>query len=207
MAGAGRAFLSLPPPPTVNPHTSQTTPSHGSHLGTPIIRVRIREIALATPALWKAIGLRNADIPFSPQDHWLEAWLSRSGACPLSIVIDNHGSCILPETIAAAIVARRARFQQLGLNIHLSSLAKIAGPMPLLRWLDLSVIHRSNSHVVAFYDTPLLHTEMLAGGMVRGFLHSFIAPTLRKLEVEEVFLEADPIQSLKLFMSKTQCKL
>jgi hypothetical protein len=43
--------------------------------------------------------------------------------------------------------------------------------------------------------------------MVRGFFHSFIAPVLRKLQVEEVFLEADPIQSLKSFMSKSQCKL
>jgi hypothetical protein len=233
---------------------------------------------LATPALWRAIGLSDANISFSREDRWLKAWLSRSGACPLSIAIDNRGSCIMPETIATAMLVHRARFQQLRLCIHLSSLAKIAEPMPLLHWLDLSVIDRSNSRVVAFRDASLLRTvvlrgfaasivtllwdqlthltlsgiesehcviileqtteliectvyfkkdhvaledhldvvlpclqslivEILAGGMVCGFFHSFVTPALRKLEVGELFLEADPIQSLKSFVLKSQCKL
>ncbi|KAJ7711620.1 hypothetical protein B0H14DRAFT_2645661 [Mycena olivaceomarginata] len=218
---------------------------------------------LATPALWRAIGLSDANISFSREDRWLKAWLSRSGACPLSIAIDNRGSCIMPETIATAMLVHRARFQQLRLCIHLSSLAKIAEPMPLLHWLDLSVIDRSNSRVVAFRDASLLRTVVLRGfaasivtllwdqltrltlsgiesehcviileqttkliectvyfkkdhvaledhlDVVLPCLQSLIVEILAggMLEVGELFLEADPIQSLKSFVLKSQCKL
>lgn len=166
------------PIPATGPNPINSTPngiSSPTHL-THICR-KWRRIVLATPALCRAIGLSDADIPFSRQDHWPEAWLSRSGACHLSIAIDNCGSCILLKTIAAAIVARQARFQQLGLCIHLSSIAKIAGPMSLVRWLDLLVLdHRSNSYVFAFRDAPLLRIVAL-----RGFVTSIVTLAWDKL--------------------------
>ncbi|KAJ7894003.1 hypothetical protein B0H13DRAFT_1557430, partial [Mycena leptocephala] len=44
-----------------------------------------REVALATPALWRAIGLSDHRISFEQQRHITVTWLKRSRHCPLSI--------------------------------------------------------------------------------------------------------------------------
>jgi hypothetical protein len=40
-----------------------------------------------------------------------------------------------------------------------------------------------------------------------GFIETFIVPALRSLRIPEEFLDADPIESLKRFISKSGCKL
>ncbi|KAJ7903837.1 hypothetical protein B0H13DRAFT_751030 [Mycena leptocephala] len=45
-----------------------------------------REVALATPELWRAIGLSSRRIPSQIQHDIADTWLSRSGFCPLAIV-------------------------------------------------------------------------------------------------------------------------
>ncbi|KAJ7921379.1 hypothetical protein B0H13DRAFT_1866757 [Mycena leptocephala] len=40
-----------------------------------------------------------------------------------------------------------------------------------------------------------------------GFIETFIVPALRSLEIPEQYLDADPIESLKRFISKSGCKL
>jgi hypothetical protein len=42
-----------------------------------------REVALATPALWRAIGLSDHRISFEQQHHITINWLKRSRHCPL----------------------------------------------------------------------------------------------------------------------------
>jgi hypothetical protein len=42
---------------------------------------------------------------------------------------------------------------------------------------------------------------------VADFLEIFIVPALRTLEIQEQFLEPNPIESLTAFISKSGCKL
>ncbi|KAJ7113019.1 hypothetical protein C8R44DRAFT_882055 [Mycena epipterygia] len=100
-----------------------------------------REIALSTPALWRAISLdRDSDHAgdnILQQVHILQSWLRRSGSCPLSIQMNGgvDGSFIL--NVFEAIVPHRARWEFLKLaSTSLSDLDTIEGPMPLL--CDLS---------------------------------------------------------------------
>ncbi|KAJ7903835.1 hypothetical protein B0H13DRAFT_2025532, partial [Mycena leptocephala] len=44
-----------------------------------------REVALATPALWRAIRLSDDRIVLERQRHIADTWLSRSRFCPLSV--------------------------------------------------------------------------------------------------------------------------
>jgi ribosomal protein S18 len=43
--------------------------------------------------------------------------------------------------------------------------------------------------------------------LATGFIETFIVPALRSLEIPEQYLDADPIESLKRFISKSGCKL
>jgi hypothetical protein len=61
-------------------------------------------------------------------------------------------------------------------------------------------------------DLSLPYVESLTlidldGGTATGFIKTFLVPALRSLEIPEYFLDADPIESLKRFISKSGCKL
>ncbi|KAF8145287.1 hypothetical protein K438DRAFT_564051 [Mycena galopus ATCC 62051] len=121
-----------------------------------------REIAVETPTLWRAILLSYSGIPFDRQAHLLDMWLSRSRCCPLSVRFDDfdlhdaqHASKVL-----SAVVPHRARCEYLGLNLSPSHITIIAGPMPLLRHLDLTVIEELDD-IVTFSPAPLLRSITL----------------------------------------------
>ncbi|KAJ7850086.1 hypothetical protein B0H13DRAFT_57110 [Mycena leptocephala] len=121
-----------------------------------------REIALVTPALWRAIALLLPSIPLERQARIAEIWLSRSGSCPLSIHIIDNGYEIGQAVLAAA--AHRARWEHLKLHLlsPSSQLLTIEGPMPLLRHLNYTLDEVSNSPVIfAPHDVPLLRTVLL----------------------------------------------
>ncbi|KAJ7044674.1 hypothetical protein C8F04DRAFT_593653 [Mycena alexandri] len=95
-----------------------------------------RDIALATPELWRAIQLSigdDGDIPLERQVHELDAWLNRSRSCPFSIELLL--SFYFTEGNFVFSLARAARWEHLKASFRTSRSFIIEGPMPLLRHL------------------------------------------------------------------------
>ncbi|KAJ7887385.1 hypothetical protein B0H13DRAFT_892548 [Mycena leptocephala] len=126
-----------------------------------------REIALGTPALWRAIAFldeRNY-ISFERQADIGDVWLSRSRRCPLSVYVneDSEGDTVL-DSVLEAVVPHRERWECLKLCLALSLPPTLAGPMPLLRHLDFKVldfVDPANVVKVVLLELPLLRTAIL----------------------------------------------
>ncbi|KAJ7719430.1 hypothetical protein DFH07DRAFT_859319 [Mycena maculata] len=120
-----------------------------------------REIALGTPALWRAISLRD-DIALEQQIHLLETWLSRSGCCPLSIHMEDYELIPMDEYIEA-IVPHRARLEYARFHISLSGLRALEGVMPLLRQLSIRLPYDRDvpPSYVSFHEVPRLRAVTL----------------------------------------------
>ncbi|KAJ6581938.1 hypothetical protein B0H19DRAFT_1117074 [Mycena capillaripes] len=123
-----------------------------------------REIALATPMLWKCIAFYDTgdvELPFKRQVHIAELWLTRSGCCPLTIYIIENSSMNIPE-IFAAIIPHRARWEYLEVLLPRSQLPTFEGPIPLLRHIDLLLIRgQVPASITSFREAPLLRTAVL----------------------------------------------
>ncbi|KAJ7159929.1 hypothetical protein C8R43DRAFT_993920 [Mycena crocata] len=144
-------FLPVYPicPPLVG-KGSPTTLTHVCH--------KWREIALATPALWRAIslcGMYEGHVPF------VEAWLSRSRCLPLSIQSDERGIMDgLYDKVLAAILPHRARWEHVSFDIDEAQFHIIDGPMPILRDLQF----KANTFAIGPFvvrDAPLLRRATL----------------------------------------------
>ncbi|KAJ6562375.1 hypothetical protein B0H19DRAFT_96520 [Mycena capillaripes] len=113
-----------------------------------------REIAVATPMLWRAISLSKL------RPGIFEAWLNRSGHCPLSFDLINWDA--LPEVVALA-TSHCARWEYFKLTLYRGfsfGLPSLDGPMPLLRHLELSV-EQELDPIITFGDAPLLRSVLL----------------------------------------------
>ncbi|KAJ7487342.1 hypothetical protein B0H11DRAFT_1116536 [Mycena galericulata] len=146
----------LPVYPLCSPQTGRLSPTILTH-----ICRRWREIALATPALWRAISLRYEGATGKKQVHILETWLGRSGCYPLSVHMEDHDMIPHGECIEA-IAPHRTRLEYAKLEMSLSSLRVIEGSMPLLRqlsirlpWDDIPPLY------IAFRDVPRLRAASL----------------------------------------------
>ncbi|KAF7377782.1 F-box domain-containing protein [Mycena sanguinolenta] len=98
-----------------------------------------KEIALATPALWRAISY-----PRHLGDHQgqllqiLESWLDRSGSLPLSFVMEPWINNPLSDECLAALVLHRQRWEYMTLSVASESVVRlIPGTMPLLRQIEI----------------------------------------------------------------------
>ncbi|KAJ7845775.1 hypothetical protein B0H13DRAFT_1730960 [Mycena leptocephala] len=121
-----------------------------------------REVALATPELWRAIPFANDDSILKEQLHMFDIWLSRSRGYPLSIHIGRPlGGPDSLQKIFSAVVPHQARWEHFTLHIGgRSKLPGLDGPMPLLRFLDVEL---SNGRFYEFHQVPLLRTVCLTG--------------------------------------------
>ncbi|KAJ7159095.1 hypothetical protein C8R43DRAFT_359490 [Mycena crocata] len=119
-----------------------------------------RDIAHATPALWRAISLvHRKPARDEPDDRLLEPWMSRSHSYPLSIHIETED--VLPFRCMETLAAHRARWE----HLHLAwiddetAVSFLCNPMPLLRHLDLSFDEDCES--ISLGDAPLLRSLRL----------------------------------------------
>ncbi|KAF7334504.1 F-box domain-containing protein [Mycena venus] len=143
----------LPPYPTCPPLTGIFSPTVLTH-----ICRKWREIAIATPMLWRAIQIDSYyRITTERQAHISDVWLSRSRCCPLSIVVDHHD----PGRFLKVFLHHQARWDYLKFDLSLSNLLPIKGPIPLLRGLHLSLNDFDPQLKVAFHDMPMLRTVTL----------------------------------------------
>ncbi|KAF8205268.1 hypothetical protein K438DRAFT_1818860 [Mycena galopus ATCC 62051] len=123
---------------------------------------RWREIALATPTLWRAIEFSDQRAYVERQAHIVDIWLTRSRCCPLSIrihMVRGYPGGALPDI--RPLLSHQGRFEYLQLRRvfgNQPSLVEFEGPMPLLRGLDL-VTH--NPIPCTCPDAPLLRTLVL----------------------------------------------
>ncbi|KAJ7661897.1 hypothetical protein DFH06DRAFT_1129078 [Mycena polygramma] len=106
-----------------------------------------REIALATPALWRAIQLLDYRITFDTT----KTWLDRSGCCPLSVFLEG-------DELLHAIAPYHARLEHL--HVMAADLTPLHTQMPLLRRLDLTLISPTGD--ITFDDAPLLCTATIS---------------------------------------------
>ncbi|KAJ7799747.1 hypothetical protein B0H14DRAFT_1702504 [Mycena olivaceomarginata] len=147
----------MPIYPLCPPLTGLYSPS----LLTQICR-RWREIALATPALWRAISLSDSSIPFEQQDNVVRMWLSRSRSYPLSLDFDEDSIDRVHAVEAmSALLPHCARWEYLNLRLSVSRLRMIQGPTPLLRHLDLWLVDNDLILTMVEFQVPLLRTAVL----------------------------------------------
>ncbi|KAJ7845753.1 hypothetical protein B0H13DRAFT_2363461 [Mycena leptocephala] len=122
-----------------------------------------REVAQATPELWRAIPFADNRIPLEEQLHICDIWLSRSRGYPLSIRI-NHDQPLdgldSLQKILSALVPHQARWEDFTLHISVSNFPNLGAPMPLLRFLDVALF---DSHFFEFHEAPLLRAACLDG--------------------------------------------
>ncbi|KAJ6578044.1 hypothetical protein B0H19DRAFT_574230 [Mycena capillaripes] len=154
----------LPAYPHFPPLTGMFSPTLLTH-----ICRRWREIALGTPALWKAIGSYDHAKP-QMISHLFNTWLGRSRSCPLSIEYHCTGFARIDTGVFEALVPHCARWEHLKLQVSASLLRQMKGPMPLLRHLHLiyTVSPANPVDVAAACDMPLLRTIVLcyAAGVI-----------------------------------------
>ncbi|KAF7311287.1 hypothetical protein MKEN_01030300 [Mycena kentingensis (nom. inval.)] len=101
-----------------------------------------KEIALATPLLWRAITLPS-EYPVTGRRlvQLVVEWLARSGACSLSINFgfDRESGDNLIQRLVSAILPHRDRWEYLTLGITPQEISLLCGPAPLLRRVHITV--------------------------------------------------------------------
>ncbi|KAJ7454018.1 hypothetical protein B0H11DRAFT_2070014 [Mycena galericulata] len=126
-----------------------------------------RQIALSTPALWRAIRAIWFSQTLNTDRDLLETSLKLSGSCPLSIVLifaEDEGPPQELATFIETLSTYSARWEHLKLFVPLHMLRSVAGPLPLLRNLHLGYYFQQDfdaDPTAAFHDAPLLQTVYL----------------------------------------------
>ncbi|KAK7055848.1 F-box domain-containing protein [Favolaschia claudopus] len=192
----------LPAYPNRPPLTGLRSPTLLTHICS-----KWRHIALANPALWRALTLR---LP-SPYDvnaisrrfHLAETWLLRTGCCPLSVEIDEWNAHLTQEQSRYSFMAsRRERWEHLEFKAMRVNLALFDGSLPLLRHLRLKLSLASAN--ITLHGAPLLRSVALT-----GFASSCVTlpwTQLTSLALESVF-PADCMRLLRKTPNLLDCKL
>ncbi|KAJ7188633.1 hypothetical protein C8R46DRAFT_1055359 [Mycena filopes] len=119
-----------------------------------------REIALQTPALWRAIDLSLFDVPVRHQVRVATVWLLRSRCYPLSLIVGNATDGV--NGFIETIVTHRSRWEHLDVFLIPPNRAILEGPLPLLRNLSATIAFEPDSSPaqdgVPILEAPLLRS-------------------------------------------------
>ncbi|KAJ7639719.1 hypothetical protein DFH06DRAFT_1217688, partial [Mycena polygramma] len=179
-----------------------------------------REIALSTPALWRAVlanlprprwGKTTVDERLRAELRLLTAWLKRSGSCLLSIELQSE---LKPELVPymQAIGAHCARWEHLKLLIptldHLLNF--IPGPLSSLRSLTLGIWDESEFMPVKNPNVKNLAAPLLHRVAIQRY-YSVYAPVvpwsqLTVLIIDRLVLHQCPIL-LNRVLNLVECRL
>ncbi|KAK7017593.1 F-box domain-containing protein [Favolaschia claudopus] len=119
-----------------------------------------REIAHATPKLWRAVSLSSRN-PFSLDPNWL----SRAGCFPLAIrMSETDPFTVNDSSLVSAFFSHRARceYLELRLGYRILYLRDIEGDFPLLTHLDLELDEEPDDKI-EFSSVPMLRCAVLDG--------------------------------------------
>ncbi|KAF7376717.1 F-box domain-containing protein [Mycena sanguinolenta] len=151
-----RAFVNFlptyPKPPPLKGLASPTTLTH--------VCRKWREIALATPALWRAIRLDHNN-RYEQFRLISDAWIRRSGSLPLSIVLHTDNRDFLHGVFTEPLAMATERWEHLNLWVSLPCLPEIGAPLPMLRSLEFAAF--TFGEVFTFYEVPQLRNVVLRG--------------------------------------------
>jgi hypothetical protein len=185
----------LPPYPICPPPTGPLSPILLTH-----ICRGWREMALASPALWRAIQMSgNADL--------VSTFLSRSVLRPLSIRLDEWQQPFddLTQDFLATLLPHCARLEYLTLRLsaYFGS-PRIDVAMPLLQRIDLALDNCPELPLVVLRQAPLLRTAVLDDSAAASTALPWVQ--LTSLTLNTVWLhECIPI--LQKTSSLIHCKL
>ncbi|KAJ7089046.1 hypothetical protein C8R43DRAFT_1050679 [Mycena crocata] len=119
-----------------------------------------REIAFATPVLWRAMSINLMDhISDEENSTRLHLWMTRSRSLPVSICFERNDNAFPSQLCVEALNLHRARWEYLQLEGTSAedACSLFSGPMPSLRELKLAWGIQPRS-MVAFADAPLLRS-------------------------------------------------
>jgi hypothetical protein len=117
---------------------------------------------VAIPALWRAIQLTDGRILHEKRAHIFEVWMARSGSGPLFLRISDGSSTV--SQMLSSLGPHRGRSEYLDICVSRPPLSVFKGPMPLLRYLDLTVTdfgHALSVDVAPFQEVPWLRAAVL----------------------------------------------
>ncbi|KAJ7036940.1 hypothetical protein C8F04DRAFT_1232854 [Mycena alexandri] len=137
-------------------------PTHGVFSPTVLTQIcsHLRRVAVATPALWRAIQVFDRQDAPTIQQQLLscDIWFSRTRSITLTLEIR---AASLPPIGFSSVLPHRAHWQHLKLELDDSSrLRSIIGPMPQLQHLEMR-LPSIGGEAVALHDVPLLHAVSL----------------------------------------------
>ncbi|KAJ7176295.1 hypothetical protein C8R43DRAFT_975383 [Mycena crocata] len=149
----------LPIYPSCPPSTGLLSPTLLTH-----ICRNWREIALATPALWRAIWLVFRDLNSDERNRkLLLPWMAASGSLPLSIRMHAQDLDLRLDECVETLCLYRGRWEYL----HIEGITGpevifpfFSEPMPSLRHITFSTEH-DPEHPGTFGDAPLLCSAIL----------------------------------------------
>ncbi|KAJ6589368.1 hypothetical protein B0H19DRAFT_1103694 [Mycena capillaripes] len=135
-------------------------------ISSPTLLARIchewREIALATPALWRAISFFDNDISMGQKIHLSDTWLTRSCSYPLSIRIDEDDGWSRVSQVLAAVIPHRARWEYMKLSLFPSHhLPAFQCSLPLLYHLDVELGESDEMKGITLQELPRLRSVVL----------------------------------------------
>ncbi|KAF7335394.1 F-box domain-containing protein [Mycena venus] len=187
----------LPTYPSCPPLGGPLSPTHLAR-----ICRRWREIALVTPALWRAVSLSK--ISYSLPSDVKQIWLARSGSHPISIHMNEYARGNVPggSRALAAVLLHCARWEYVKLRLFNSSLPTIEGGLPLLRHLDLELDYYPKDLVIR--DAPLLRSVVLDVNTLSNIVLPWTQLTRLTLRVITI---DDCIPVLQKVTNLVHCKL
>ncbi|KAF7364123.1 F-box domain-containing protein [Mycena sanguinolenta] len=154
-----------------------------------------RAVAMTTPKIWRAIWMTvtHSSVGLATQFELLQAWLSRSGSCPLSLDIRSYSwiHLLRESQLLQMAVLHSARWEHIDLFLTFENLHFLQCDLPLLRYLTFGLYAPSPSDtdpIDLFDRAPRLTHVVLTSNFEKSVI-SLPWHQLTHLRTELLYLE------------------